>query len=51
VDDGFELRSAIGFSLLWATPLGPLRMNFSNPIKSNPLDDERSFDFTISTAF
>ena len=51
VDDGFELRSAIGFSLLWDTPIGPLRMNFSNPIKSNPLDDERSFDFTISTAF
>ncbi len=51
VDDDFELRSAIGFSLLWDTPVGPLRMNFSNPIKSNPLDDERSFDFTISTAF
>lgn len=51
VDDGFELRSAVGFSLLWATPIGPLRMNFSNPIKSNTLDDERRFDFTISTAF
>lgn len=51
VDDDFELRSAIGFSLLWDTPVGPLRMNFSNPLKSNPLDDERSFDFTISTAF
>ncbi|NNL18922.1 MAG: outer membrane protein assembly factor BamA [Boseongicola sp.] len=51
VDDGFELRSSVGFSLLWDTPIGPLRMNFSNPIKSNPLDDKRSFDFTISTAF
>ncbi|MBT8413740.1 MAG: outer membrane protein assembly factor BamA [Boseongicola sp.] len=51
VDDGFELRSSIGFSLLWDTPVGPLRMNFSNPLKSNPLDDERTFDFTISTAF
>ena len=51
VDDGFELRSAVGFSLLWSTPLGPLRMNFSKPIKSNVLDDERSFDFTISTSF
>ena len=51
VDDGFELRSSVGFSLLWDTPIGPLRMNFSNPLRSNPLDDERSFDFTISTGF
>ncbi len=51
VDDGAELRSSIGFSLLWDTPIGPLRMNFSNPIKYNALDDQRSFDFTIATQF
>lgn len=51
VDDSFELRSSIGFSLLWDTPIGPIRMNFSNPIRSNPSDDERTFDFTISAGF
>ena len=51
VDDSFELRSSIGFSLLWDTAIGPIRMNFSNPIRSNPSDDERTFDFTISAGF
>ena len=51
VDDSFELRSAIGVSLLWDTPIGPLRMNFSKPIKENALDETSSFDVTISTTF
>ena len=51
VDDEAELRAAIGFTVFWDTPIGPLELNFSNPIKSNPLDDERTFDFSISTRF
>ncbi|MCV6593530.1 MAG: outer membrane protein assembly factor BamA [Silicimonas sp.] len=51
VDDGFELRSSIGVSLLWDTPIGPLRMNFAKPIKENALDRTNSFDVTISTQF
>lgn len=51
VDDEAEIRAAIGFSIFWDTPIGPLQFNFANPIKSNPLDDERTFDFTISTRF
>ena len=51
VDDDFELRSAAGFSLLWDTPIGPLRMNFAKPIDKNPLDETNSFDVTISTQF
>ena len=51
VDDSFELRSAAGFSLLWATPIGPLRLNFSQPIKKNALDETNNFDITISTQF
>lgn len=51
VDDGFELRTAIGVSIFWTTPIGPLRLNFSQPLESNPLDDENTFDITISTQF
>ncbi|NNE79506.1 MAG: outer membrane protein assembly factor BamA [Silicimonas sp.] len=51
VDDSFELRSSVGFSLFWDTPIGPLRMNFAKPIEKNPLDEENSFDVTISTQF
>ena len=51
VDDSFELRSSIGFALLWDTPIGPLRMNFAKALESNPLDETNSFDVTISTQF
>ncbi|AZQ67539.1 outer membrane protein assembly factor BamA [Silicimonas algicola] len=51
VDDSFELRSAVGFSLYWTTPIGPLKMNFAKPIQKNDLDVEKSFDLTISTQF
>ena len=51
VDDGFELRTAIGVSIFWNTPIGPLRLNFAKPIKKNVLDDENVFDITISTQF
>ena len=51
VDDGFELRTSIGVSIFWTTPIGPLRLNFASPLQSNPLDDENTFDVTISTQF
>ncbi len=51
VDDGFELRTSIGVSLLWDTPIGPLRLNFAKPLDKNALDAEQTFDLTISTQF
>ena len=51
VDDGFELRSSVGVSIFWDTPIGPLRLNFAKPIDKNPLDEENTFDITISTQF
>lgn len=47
----FHLRSAIGFSILWDTPIGPLRFNFSKAIKKESYDQVRNFDLTISTKF
>ncbi|WP_413718340.1 outer membrane protein assembly factor BamA [Silicimonas sp. MF1-12-2] len=51
VDDGFELRSSVGVSVFWTTPIGPLRLNFAKPIQKNALDEENTFDITISTQF
>ena len=51
VDDGFALRSAIGFSVFWTTPIGPLRFNFSRAIQKEDYDEEQNFDLTISTKF
>jgi len=51
VDDSFKLRSAVGVSLFWDTPIGPLRFNFSKALKKEAFDLERDFDLTISTRF
>jgi len=51
VDDGFNPRVAVGVSLLWETPLGPLRFNFSKALVKETYDKEQSFDLTVSTKF
>ena len=47
----FTPRAAAGLSLLWNTPIGPLRFNFSNALKKETYDLEQNFDLTISTKF
>lgn len=51
VDDDFALRSAAGVSLLWASPLGPLRFNFSRPLIKEDYDEEQNFEFSVSSSF
>ncbi len=51
VDDSLNLRSAIGFSVFWDTPIGPLRLNFSKALVKEDYDQERNFDLTVSTSF
>ncbi|OCX67222.1 outer membrane protein assembly factor BamA [Thioclava sp. SK-1] len=51
VDDGFNLRSAIGFAVMWSSPIGPLRFNFSKAIAKEDYDEEQTFDMTVSTRF
>jgi outer membrane protein insertion porin family len=45
------LRSAAGLAILWTTPLGPLRMNFSRPLQKESFDISQDFELTISTKF
>ncbi|MFE3839164.1 outer membrane protein assembly factor BamA [Pseudogemmobacter sonorensis] len=51
VDDGFKPRVAVGVSVLWNTPIGPLRFNFSKAVKKEDYDKEQNFDLTIQTTF
>lgn len=51
VDDSFIPRAAVGLSVFWTTPIGPLRFNFSHALKKEDYDKEQSFDLTISTRF
>lgn len=51
VDDDFILRSVVGASLFWTTPLGPLRFDFSHALQKEDYDQEQTFDFRISARF
>ncbi|RQP04939.1 MAG: outer membrane protein assembly factor BamA [Paracoccus sp. BP8] len=51
VDDGMKIRAAIGASVFWTTPIGPLRFNFAKALKKEDYDEEQAFDLTISTRF
>jgi outer membrane protein insertion porin family len=50
-DDKLRLRATAGLSLFWDTPIGPLRFNFSTPLRKEDYDKRQSFDLTISTRF
>ncbi len=51
VDDSMHIRSAVGVSLLWSTPIGPLRFNFSRALRKESYDLEQPFELTIQTKF
>ena len=51
VDDTLHWRSAVGFSILWTTGIGPLRFNFSKALQKEDYDRDRSFELTIQTRF
>ena len=46
-----SFRHVIGVSILWDTPFGPLRFNFSDAIVKEDFDREQSFEVTVSTTF
>lgn len=49
--DDFNLRHVIGVSVFWKTPVGPLRLNFSKALQKEALDQEQTFNLTISSQF
>ncbi|MFW2587381.1 outer membrane protein assembly factor BamA [Sagittula sp. SSi028] len=51
VSSDFEARHVIGFSILWDSALGPLRMDFAEPLVKNDYDDVKNFNLTVSTQF
>ncbi|MFL2789273.1 MAG: outer membrane protein assembly factor BamA, partial [Paracoccaceae bacterium] len=51
VDDKFYLRSTLGAGLLWSTPIGPLRFDFTKALKKESYDKPESFNFSLSTKF
>lgn len=48
---GMELRASVGVGLLWASPFGPLRIDYAVPVKKLDTDNTQEFNFGISTRF
>lgn len=48
---GRHLRATLGVSMFWDSPLGPLRFDFSRPVRKLDSDKARNFDFSIVSSF
>ena len=51
VSEAFSLRQAVGFSILWDSAIGPLRLNFSEAVGKQSSDRVQNFNLSISTNF
>ena len=47
-----KIRSSIGFSLYWSTPIGPLQFNWAKPQQyETGIDKTENFSFNIASQF
>ncbi|WP_269929494.1 outer membrane protein assembly factor BamA [Aminobacter sp. HY435] len=51
VSTGMNWRASVGVGLLWASPFGPLRVDYAVPVAKQDTDDTQEFNFGISTRF
>jgi outer membrane protein insertion porin family len=49
--DSSAIRSSIGASLMWASPVGPIRMDFAKVLSKQAFDEEQFFRFGAATKF
>ena len=49
--DPKSLRASAGFGVSWISPVGPLKLSWGVPLRSQPTDRIQRFQFQIGTAF
>lgn len=49
--DDATVRSSVGASILWNSPVGPLRVDFAHALTKEDYDEEQFFRFGASTKF
>ena len=49
--DDMSIRASVGASIIWASPFGPLRVDYAVPVKKESFDDTQRFKFGIATQF
>ncbi|RAZ82165.1 outer membrane protein assembly factor BamA [Mesorhizobium hawassense] len=48
---GMKLRASVGLGLMWASPFGPIRIDYAIPVKKEASDNVQEFNFGIATRF
>jgi outer membrane protein insertion porin family len=51
LDDERTIRTSVGASLLWASPLGPIRLDFAVPVTKGKYDQTQFINFTGGASF
>jgi len=51
IRDSSALRVTAGVGIQWVSPFGPLRLDYSFPIKFQPFDNRQRFNFSFGTRF
>jgi outer membrane protein insertion porin family len=51
VDDERTIRSSVGASLIWASPLGPIRIDYAYAVTKGKYDQLQAFNFTGGANF
>ena len=51
VHDSHKIRSSVGASILWASPLGPIRFDYAFALSQDKLDVKQAFRFSGGTNF
>ena len=51
IADESSLRASVGVGLSWASPLGPLRVDFAAPVLKEDYDEKEVFRFDFGTRF
>ena len=51
LDNGMHIRSSVGLGLIWDSPFGPLRFDYSFPLTKEPYDRVQQFRFGGGTKF
>ncbi|WP_432347704.1 outer membrane protein assembly factor BamA [Shinella yambaruensis] len=49
--EDMSLRASVGASIIWASPFGPLRVDYAVPVKKESFDEVQRFKFGIATQF
>ena len=51
VIDDLSIRGMLGASIFWESPFGPIRFDFTKPLRQFDYDERKSFQFTTRTRF